>query len=417
MEALNTALLCAGVVLLVGGLYWLAIQRAWLTPPLLATAAGVVLGPAVSGVIDPAGWGPDPMRLLEETTRITLAVSLAAIAIHLPPDYVRRHLGSLFLVAVVGTVLMWFASAAVVGLALGLGLAPALLIGAVVAPTDPVLAGTVVTGPVAQKNIFPRLRHLLYAESAANDGLALAVVMLPVMLWTHEHDAAAWSRWVWHTLLWQVACGILLGAAAGFAIGWLQKLSQRFKLSDERGMLPITLALTLAVLGGLKLMRIDALLAVFVAAVTFHHVARDTLEDAQEHIQDAMQRFVQLIVFALVGTLLPWREWLKLGWGGAAVVAGILLLRRWPAWLLLKPAVGPMRTWRDAVFLGWFGPIGLSAIYYATLVHRHTHDEHVWPLATLVVAASLIIHGVTATPLTRWMGRHEPPPPQAEQEN
>jgi NhaP-type Na+/H+ or K+/H+ antiporter len=342
-------------------------------------------------------------------------VSLAAIAVHLPAEYVRRHPGPLLLVAVLGTTLMWLAAGAVVGVTLGLGVIPALLIGAILAPTDPVLAGSVVTGPLAKRNIPQRLRHLLYAESAANDGLALVAVMLPILLWQEADDGRAWWHWAWHTVGWQVLCGMILGAAAGFALGWLQQISERFELSDQRGMLPLTLALSLAVLGGLKLLDTDALLAVFVAAVAFHYVARDALEQSQEHIQDAMQRFVQLPVFVLLGTLLPWKQWLELGWPAMALILGILLLRRCPAWLLLKPVVRPMRTWRDAAFLGWFGPIGLSAIYYATLAHRHTHNEQIWPVTTLVVTASILLHGITAVPAGHWLRRHEPPAKEEEQ--
>lgn len=409
MEPFHTVLLSIGVVLVVAGLFWLAIERLWLTPPLLALVVGIVLGPDVSGAVDPAAWGLDVLHLVEQVTWLTLGISLFAIGVHLPPDYVWRHVRPLFLVAVVGTVLMWLASGLVVGLAFDLGVVPALLIGAAMAPTDPVLAGTITTGPEARKNVPARLRHLLYAESATNDGLALAVVMLSTLLWTHEQDASAWQHWLWHTLLWQVLCGALFGAVAGFIVGWLQGVSERFKLSDQRGMLAMILALSVAVLGGLKLLGTDALLGVFVAGVCFHFLARDTLEQSQDQIQDAMQRFFQLPSFMLLGALLPWTQWAELGWAGVGLVVGILLVRRLPAWLLLKPAVGPMKTWRDALFLGWFGPIGLSAVFYATLAHRHTHLERIWPIVTLVVTASIVVHGITATPLTHHMGRHEPP--------
>lgn len=102
---------------------------------------------------------------------------------------------------------------------------------------------------------------------------------------------------------------------------------------------------------------------------------------------------------------LPLSAWVALGWSGAALVVAVLLLRRLPVIFALRGALGPLD--RDALFVGWFGPIGVAAVFYATLAVRHTGDRRVWVVDSLLVAGSVVAHGATATPLTLWFGRAE----------
>src|SRR5215217_6409076 len=103
---------------------------------------------------------------------------------------------------------------------------------------------------------------------------------------------------------------------------------------------------------------------------------------------------------------LPWEGWLELGWKGLLLVAAVLLLRRLPAVLGLRPFLGPLRgEARDVLFLGWFGPIGAAALYYAAFSLRETGMEEVWVVGSLVICTSVVVHGITATPLTRLYGR------------
>jgi sodium/hydrogen antiporter len=103
---------------------------------------------------------------------------------------------------------------------------------------------------------------------------------------------------------------------------------------------------------------------------------------------------------------LPWEGWLELGWGGLLLVAAVLVLRRLPAVLALRPLLGPLRSkGKDVLFLGWFGPIGAAALYYAAFSYRETGIEAAWTVGSLVICASLLVHGISATPLTKLYGR------------
>ncbi|CAN5733869.1 hypothetical protein BH18ACT11_BH18ACT11_11740 [soil metagenome] len=102
---------------------------------------------------------------------------------------------------------------------------------------------------------------------------------------------------------------------------------------------------------------------------------------------------------------LPWGAWLELGWAGLLLVGAVLLLRRLPAVLALRRLLGPLRPkGKDVLFLGWFGPVGAAALYYAAFSLRETGIEAAWTVRSLVICASVLVHGVTATPLTKLYG-------------
>src|SRR5690606_9725442 len=83
----------------------------------------------------------------------------------------------------------------------------------------------------------------------------------------------------------------------------------------------------------------------------------------------------------------------------------VLLLRRLPFLLILKRWIPELQDTRDALFLGWFGPIGVAALFYAMLALRQTGHEIVWTMGSLLICASLVVHGVTAAPFTKRYGR------------
>ena len=156
---------------------------------------------------------------------------------------------------------------------------------------------------------------------------------------------------------------------------------------------------------------LDGVLAVFVAGIAFNVVASRGPEESTDalerkgRLQEAVTRFFDLPIFVLLGMALPWEGWLELGWGGLALAVAVLLLRRLPGMLALRPLLGQVRGRADALFMGWFGPIGAAALYYATLGLRETGTEEVWVVGSLAICASVLAHGITATPLTALYGR------------
>lgn len=401
MREFNVALLVVGALVLVVGLASGYLQRrSVLSEPLIALLIGVVLGPLGFGVLRPRGWG-DPLAILEEVTRLTLALSLMSTALRLPRGYLRGHWRPLALMLGVVMPLSWLV---VGGLGAWLGLPPliALLVGAVAAPTDPVLAGAIVSGEAARQNIPGRVRHLLSAESGANDGLAYPLALLPILL-LHRPAAEALSEWLLRVVLWEVLGSAALGVLLGWLAGWARCVVRPGQ-PDEIDLTSVG-ALAFVILAGTKLLGMDGVFAVFVAGVTLK-ATQPQLERAQG-TQEALNRFFVLPVFVLLGLLLPWREWVALGWAGVTLALGALVLRRLPLVLALRPLIAPLHRPRDALLLGWFGPIGVGALFYAALGQRETGSLLPWTVGSLLVVASVVAHGLSATPLTRAFGQAE----------
>ncbi len=399
---MNVALVTVGALVLALGLLSNVIQRAPISTPILALLAGVLVGPTAFGLLDPARWG-DQQTILEETTRLTLAISLMGVALRLPEKFSLRSWRTLAVLLGLVMPFMWLASGILVYLILGLPFLAALLVGAVITPTDPVVSSTIVTGQVAEKNLPARLRHTLSAESGFNDGLAYPFVLLPILLLTRPSEEA-WSHWLSHTLPWEVGAAMVFGGLVGYGAGELVEWAEARETMGESFFLVYTIALSFVVLGAAKLVGTDGILAVFLAGLGFDWAVKGDREQ-QRRVQEAGTRFFILPIFALLGMSIPWRGWMELGWGGVLLVVAVLLLRRLPVVLATGPLMGRVNGRGEALFLGWFGPIGVAALYYANLSLSETGIEEAWTVGSLIICASVLVHGVSATPLTRLYGR------------
>jgi sodium/hydrogen antiporter len=303
---------------------------------------------------------------------------------------------------------MWAISGALAYFLLGLPFWIAMVIGAIVTPTDPILASSIVTGDFAEEILPERLRHMLSAESGANDGLAYLVVFLPLLLLTRPPEDAA-IHWLTRTLLWEVVLAIPIGAAIGWAAGMFLDWIESKRRIESASLLAYTVALSLFVLGAVKLLGSDGILAVFAAGIAFSRVSTREARIQEYQIQEAVNRFFALPIFALFGLLIPWPDWASLGWAALALPGFILLLRRLPVMLLGNQLLGPVGDVRNAMFLGWFGPIGIAALYYSTLAGRHVENSEICPISSLIIFSSIIVHGVTATPFTQAYARLSSP--------
>jgi sodium/hydrogen antiporter len=399
---LYTALLVVGALVLVLGLISGALQeRLPASSPLLSLAVGVLLGPAGVGLLDASGWG-EPSVLLGEASRLTLAIGLMAAALRLPPRYFLQHWRLQLLLLGVLMPMMWLAATAILYAGLGLPLLVALLVGAIVTPTDPIVATSIVTGGSATRRLPARVRHALSAESGANDGLALAFVALAILLVTGVQTIV--REWVIVVLLREIAGAVVVGALLGIVAGRLLMWSEKHGM-EEASFLSFTVALAILVLGASQLVGVNGVLAVFVAGLAFDTMVGGSERAEEANVQEAVNQFFTLPIFALIGLLAPVQAWVALGWRGAAVAVGVVMLRRLPGLLALRRGLSPVAGLRDALFIGWFGPIGVSAVLYSSEAIHRTGDERVWPVTSLIVCASIVAHGMTATPFARWYAR------------
>src|SRR5215217_3427942 len=405
LNALYVSLAAVGrVALLLGMLGGLLKERTPVSEPLIALLAGVLIGPAALGLLDLAELGNETV-ILEEAALVTLGIALVGVALRLPVGYASGNWRLLFVLLGILMPLMWIVSGLLVYLILGLPFWVSVLIGAIITPTDPVVASSIVAGGVAERNLPSSLRCAISAESGFNDGLALPFVVLPVLVLT-EPPGVVLGHWLTHTVLLEIVAGAAVAALMGYVAGKTLRWAERKEAMERTSLLTISLALSLTVLGVTELLHLNGVLAAFVAGIVFNFAGSSEVKESQEEIQEAISRFFDLPIFVLLGMALPWQGWLDLGWRGPLLVVGVLVLRRLPTVLALRPLLGPLRSkGKDVLFLGWFGPIGAAALYYAAFSLRETGIEEAWVVGSQVICASVLVHGVTATPLTKLYGR------------
>lgn len=399
MSESDLSLLAIGLVTLGLGLYSRSLRHTLLTEPLIALVTGLLLGPTVLDLLHPERW-PYWELLLEEAARLTLAIGLMALVLRLPAGETWRRRRSLALLLMLVMPFMAGASALLGHWLLGLPLWTALLVGATICPTDPVVSSSLLTGEVAERGLPERVRNVLSLESGANDGLAYPLVFLPILM-LRLPAGEAFQEWLLRSWLWEVGVGGLVGYALGWGAGRLLVHAERVRSIESYSFLAYTLALTLLTLGLAGVIEADGIFAVFTAGLAFDGAVGKHERAEEERVQEAINRFFTLPFFILLGAAAPWGEWSALGWRGVAVVAGVLLLRRLPVLLPLSRILPDLRSLRDVAFVGWFGPIGIAAIYYALVVRRETGLDEPWVIGSLVVCASVLVHGVTTTPLIR----------------
>ena len=396
---------CGAAVAGIAAFHGKLTRTAGLSGPMVALAAGVAAGPAGLGWVDPLSWGT-VREVMVPAALVTLAVGLTGVALRLPRDRVlgRRHLVTAATLLGPGMLAAWGTAAGLAWLALGADGWAAGLIGAAVVPTDPVLAGAIVGGPLARETLPRRLRDAIAFESGANDGLAVPLVTLSAAgLAGSLATAAGRLDWFVWKVLWEVGGALALGAACGRLGGRLLTACDRWHDSDETGTLAFGVALTLAVLGAAGCAGVSGPLAVFAAGLAFAWRLPNPERREEAKIEDAVNEFFLQPVFLLLGAALPWGAWAALGWRGAAFAALALLLKR-PAWVPLFGRVAPgavpdLPAPRDRWFAGWFGPVGVAALYYAAEYGELC--PLLWPAVSLTVACSVVAHGATAAPLTR----------------
>ncbi|MDQ3768259.1 MAG: sodium:proton antiporter [Actinomycetota bacterium] len=402
---IDAALIIVGASLLVLGLMSRLIKRVFLSSVLLALLVGVAVGPEGLSIIDPAGT-QEERRAMEELARLTLAIALMGAGLHVTRGDLRDNARRCFSLLTFGMVGMWVATGLGAWLLLDLPFWAGFLLGAILTPTDPVVASTLVTGPLAEQNLPRGLRRTLQIESGANDGLALPFVLLAVFMLIKPQGEAV-SEWLLEVVK-EVGLAVAIGLLLGYAAAKLAELSLRTSEMEQPNLLGLGLALALLTLGLVHMLGGSGILAVFVAALRFSTLLEEPVRERVEETQETVTKFFILPAFVFFGAILPWSDWVALGIPGLAFVAWVLLLRRPP---VVPLALAVTRTdRRSTAFLAWFGPLGVAAIYYATFIERYpiAESETIFAAASLAICGSIVVHSITATPGVRLLAGRSP---------
>ncbi len=392
MVEINVIVAIIAFLILGMGLIKIHIKESILSEPLISIMAGIVIGPEVLGLISPFSW-EEPYEILHQFSRFTLALAVMAAALSLPVNFLKKNLRPFLIILIVGMIFMLILSSLLYFI-FGLGLLESLLIGAILAPTDPVLATSIVSSNFASKNIPERLRFMITAESASNDGLAFAFVLLPIVVFgKHDFPLIEWAKDV---VLWQNIGAIVLGTALGLATGKAFHFFHEKKSMATESLMATALSFTILVATFFPIIKMNGIIGVFAAGIAFEAMIGDDMETRHKEVQSMMKRLFIVPVFLIFGTMLPWSEWNSMPTFAWIITPFVIFFRRIPTLYMIKPFLHVFSR-KDIFFMGWFGPIGVAALFYVTLLlTKYPGYEQLWPIIAYAVLFSTFIHAVTA---------------------
>lgn len=273
----------------------------------------------------------------------------------------------------------------------GLDWTTSFLVGAVLAPTDPVFASAI----VGRKEVPAKLRQLLNVESGINDGLALPVVLVLIAAAgpTSGHAESSLSK---------IALELVLGLAFGVILPMAVITLVRFRLLGAEPKLQPLLPLAIGVIlyAVCHLTHANPYLAAFSAGAVL--AARSPQAQAAfEPLGEALAELAKFAALLVFGALLTPQLFGDLSLGGyVAVVLAIVLIR--PASLLLS-LIGSRIERREALVAAWFGPKGFASVVYGLLVLQAgiPHGEEAYTLIAVCIAFSIVAHSSTDVPIAR----------------
>lgn len=432
--SVDAVFLLGGLTLLVAVILPTILARAWLSAPVVLISLGCLIGllPLPNGfVLDPV----DQRDTIEHVTELTVLLALMGVGLALDrPLSLRRPAGwptwsatwKLLAIAMPLTI----AGVFLVGWwGLGLAAAPALLLAAALAPTDPVLAADVqVEGPrtrasrstdddadgtgedegeqeVSEKD---EVRFALTSEAGLNDGLAFPFVYAAIFLATTGPVA----EWGLHWVVWELVGKVAIGVLVGLLVGWgLARVTFRASGLAARGEVLLGLAAMLTAYGAAEVAQGYGFLSVFTAAMTIRSAART--HEFHEHMHgsiERLERLMTLVVLLFVGIGLTDGALRHLDWRSVLIATSlVLLIRPLSGWIALS--VGRWRVHdethrplerRERAITAFFGIRGVGTLYYLSYALSETTIEEerwLWATALFTIVLSVLVHGMAATPV------------------
>ena len=419
MSLLTDWYLAAGALLVLMALMGATIARVPFSAGILYLAFGYALGRGGLGLLD-LEVADHHLPLVESIAEIGVVLSLFSVGLRLgvplgdPAWRVPLRLagpGMMITIGVAAFAGWWI---------FGLGWVSALLLGAIVAPTDPVLASDVQIRRVSERDA---VRFGLTAEGGMNDGLAAAGILFALALYA---GAANLGRALLTDVVWSLPAGLAVGWACGWGIGSLALALHRREGAPEGFEVFLLLGLIALAYGLATLVHAEGFLAVFAAAVALRRIERRATARADRSggtggagasagapaviahqllaFNRQIEHIAEVVVVVLAGALLATVALdLRVL---AFALAVILVARPFAVGLVLLGAGVPVRERR---LLQWFGVRGIGSLYWLAFALNRgvpAADAAVLTAATLgLIAVSVVAHGISATPVMAWHGR------------
>ncbi|MBB4002234.1 cation:proton antiporter [Aurantimonas endophytica] len=405
-----------GMGFLIALVAWLplALKRLPLSLPIVCIGIGMAIF-SVPQVTD----RPLPLAYPEITERFTefvVIIALMGAGLKLDRVFSWRRWSVTWRLLAVTMPLSIGAITLVGGWWMGLPWIIALLLGAALAPTDPVLAADVQVGP-PRSGEEDEVRFGLTSEAGFNDGLAFPFVNLAVALGLAASTGEPWAlKWITHSVLWEIGAGVVGGWLIGRAFGWLTfHIPADTKLAKTGDGL-IAIAATFVSYGLTEMIQCYGFLAVFVTALTLRRAQRDHDFHREMHdMTEQIERLAMMLLLVLFGGALVSGLLAPLTWADALAAVVILLVVR-PVTGLIG-LLGLKASWSEKLTLAFFGIRGVGSFYYLAYGLNHMEvegGERLWAIVGLVVLMSVLLHGLTVTPIMRMLDRLQGRDPDAD---
>jgi sodium/hydrogen antiporter len=374
------------------GLVSRRLEGTILTAPLVFVAAGIVLGPAGLGLVE-FGLDDHTVLLLGE---IALAIVLFTDAARINLSALRQNEGLPLRLLGIGTPLTIALGTVVAALVLtDLTFWEAAIVGAVLAPTDAALGQAVVSNP----RVPVRVRQALNVEAGLNDGLSVPFLALFLTLAVAEEELQPASYWIRFALE-QIGLGVIVGIGVGLVGGWLvSRASERGWMTDSSQRLAL---LALAIIAWALADQVggNGFIAAFVGGLavgpTVGRVGEQLIRFTESEGQLLNLSVFFIFGILVIGLIQP------LSWEVALyALLSLTLIRMLP---VAASLVGTRLRGVSMLFAGWFGPRGLASIVLGLIVVAEAPllagREEIELVVALTVLLSVLLHGVTAAPLS-----------------
>ncbi len=426
--------LIIGLLMLSRGLTMTSLQKLPFTPAIVYLVIGFMLGPSVLSL-----FYFDPLKqsaLLEVLTEVAVLIALFSAGVKMPIPIELNHWLAPLRLASISMMLTIALIAGFSYLVLNLPLGAGILLGAVLAPTDPVLATDAQSRYPGDKD---QLRFTLTCEAGMNDGAAFPFVMLGLgMLGLHELGEFGW-RWLLVDVVWATTAAVAIGVAGGATIGnivWkLRGQQHKHDVFDDL----VGLGLIAIVYGLSLLVSAWGFLAVFFAAVALRHTelklaraigvkpeqlgagveepiaSKNSSSPAPPQIVSAealifkehLERLSELLLVFLVGGMLLLDYW---NWRTISLAAFVFVVAR-PVSVIIG-TMGTRTSWRVRGIAGWFGVRGIGSVYYLMYAIQHGVRESIAQeliqLTLIVITLSILLHGTSVKPLLKLLWSKQP---------
>jgi len=420
-----------GGLLLVMGLTYSVLNRSPVTSAIIYLAVGLLTGPSALNL-----FHFNPLKesaLLEALTEVAVLISLFSAGVKMPTPFNFTRWRAPILLATVAMIITVALVAVFAWYVIGLPPGAAVLLGAIVAPTDPVLATDV---QIRHPGDHDQLRFTLTCEAGMNDGSAFPFVMLGMGL-LGLHDLGSYGlNWIVIDVLWATTGGIAIGVAAGVTLahaGWkLRRKPHRHELLDDF----LGLGLIGVVYGLCVMLNTWGFLAVFFAAFALRQtelkLAKATSNFTELHpesvspgtlptpmvsagsliFKEHLERLSEVVLVLLLGGTLFLNSW---SWMAVGLSLFLFVIVR-PVSVIVG-LLGSHTSWRIRGMTAWFGVRGIGSLYYLMYAIQHGLPEalalQLIQLTLIVVTLSIMLHGISVKPLMRQFWRRNAQNPTA----